>query len=1301
MKGTIRKGIIVIAGITINLLGRMTAAGLKLPVWFDMVGTIVVSYYVGVWGGIISGILNNFVSSIYDTTALVYSLTSLVAASMMYIFIKKDYMNSWLKAVVSSFWLGIICTIVSTPLNLVFNEGYCGNVWGDTLIDMLRWYDVPEKIAALAGDAVVEIVDKQICVMAAYLIIRLVNQLRLKSKFTHKQNMAAILVIGILTSFIISPVSLKAEETNIYTDNFVEKIYDNTNGMVSSEANVICETNDGYIWIGSYAGLTRYDGNEFEFIREGGLVNVVSMMTDSKGRLWIGTNDAGIARYENGRYTYFTSEDGLSSNSIRCFAEDENGNVYVGTSDKICRFNADDTIEALDWDITFARIMEFYQNMLVVVDNMGGLYAVNDTKCLEIESSPAKEKFFYCLAQTSGGLMAGTETGELYVLDISQQQLLAKEQTDIQANQISAIFEDSKKRIWVATESDFGYFDTEGNYRKMHYESFDSSIVCFHQDYQGNIWAASTHYGVMKLSESSFINLFDKAGVKKDYVNAVMFYEGDYYCGMDDGLVILDGESLAAKTNQLSELLEGYRVRSIYIDSQNRLWICTYGGLFCYDEQEGISFFGMDTHNLTSERFRCITQLQDGTIAAGTADGINFIKDGSVTGTLTASDGLVNTQILSIVEAMDKTVWAGSDGSGIYIISDGRLIGNYTVEDGLSSNIILKIVPHNDGYFIVTSNALCHIDLDGSIRRLENFPYFNNYDVIIDGENAYVTCSAGLYEAQLSKLCEDDDEQLRHYGAGEGLLAGLTANSFNYVSNGTGLYLCSNNGVIVFNNSNELTDDKMKYGITSIESNGKELETGGTSDFVIPSDSKNLSIYASVRNYAFTDVKVRFYAQELEASPKTCSWDEIEPVKIYKPDLSQYHIILQVLDTSGEEVLQKTVYTFSREMQMWEKPVFRTYLVIVCIEILLFAIISIVIMILFIVRKNELEKLQVDLENKVREQTGELVQKESTIRKLFIQTVTALSEAVDAKDRYTSGHSKRVAQYSRMIAARMGKNKEEQEEIYRAGLLHDVGKIRIPNEIINKPGKLTEEEYNIIKIHPVTGYHILRGISGSNVIAAAAKHHHERYDGTGYPNGLAGERIPEAARILGLADSYDAMTSNRSYRKAMPQKAVRDEIEKGKGTQFDPKIADIMLQMIDEDKDYVLKQEDITQKKVLAVDDEVMNNKIIARIMKDEPMYEIISADSGKQALQILEQQEVDLILLDVNMPEMDGLETLRRIRRKYQTPVVLMTSDMTFDTSIKFAELGCDDYITKPFLPILMKEVIHNMTERMSMEES
>lgn len=345
-------------------------------------------------------------------------------------------------------------------------------------------------------------------------------------------------------------------------------------------------------------------------------------------------------------------------------------------------------------------------------------------------------------------------------------------------------------------------------------------------------------------------------------------------------------------------------------------------------------------------------------------------------------------------------------------------------------------------------------------------------------------------------------------------------------------------------------------------------------------------------------------------------------------------------------------------------------------------------------RTAEMEEFQAELEKKVDEQTIELKEQQKKIEDLYIQTVTALSEAVDAKDRYTSGHSKRVAEYARMIAARMGKSKQEQEEIYRAGLLHDVGKIRIPVEIINKPGRLTDEEYNIIKIHPVTGYHILRGISGNSDIAIAAKYHHERYDGKGYPNGLEGESIPESARILGVADSYDAMTSNRSYRNALPQEVVRAEIEKGKGTQFDPFVADIMLQLMDEDKEYTMKQNDLMDKKLLIVDDEPMNHKLIEHIIKEEGMYQIISAEGGQEALDILEKEKVDLIMLDVVMPDMDGLETLRRIREKYQTPVVLMTGDKTLDTSTEFAELGCDDYVTKPFLPLLIKEVIYNMTK-------
>lgn len=195
-------------------------------------------------------------------------------------------------------------------------------------------------------------------------------------------------------------------------------------------------------------------------------------------------------------------------------------------------------------------------------------------------------------------------------------------------------------------------------------------------------------------------------------------------------------------------------------------------------------------------------------------------------------------------------------------------------------------------------------------------------------------------------------------------------------------------------------------------------------------------------------------------------------------------------------------------------------------------------------------------------------------RKNMQALVGLITRAIDAKDNYTRGHSVRVAEYSKMIANRMGLDEDEQQKIYMEGLVHDVGKIRIPDYIINKPGKLTDEEYNIIKSHPEAGYNILKPLESMEYLAEGAREHHERYDGRGYPNGLKGTEISLHGRILAVADSYDAMASNRSYRRALPQEKIRDEIVKGKGTQFDPEIADVMLELIDEDKDYKMREPD-------------------------------------------------------------------------------------------------------------------------------
>ena len=185
---------------------------------------------------------------------------------------------------------------------------------------------------------------------------------------------------------------------------------------------------------------------------------------------------------------------------------------------------------------------------------------------------------------------------------------------------------------------------------------------------------------------------------------------------------------------------------------------------------------------------------------------------------------------------------------------------------------------------------------------------------------------------------------------------------------------------------------------------------------------------------------------------------------------------------------------------------------------------------------------------------------------MFEQTAEARARPNHAKDRYTHGHSARVAMISRQIAKEANFSDKDCTQIYFAALLHDVGKIGVRDEIINKVGKLTDEEFEEIKQHPILGYHILSTIKQSPSLSIGAHYHHERYDGTGYPEGLSGEDIPEVARIIAVADAYDAMTSSRSYRNALPRQTMIEELTRGMGKQFDPKFDRIMLYIIGADE---------------------------------------------------------------------------------------------------------------------------------------
>ena len=211
-----------------------------------------------------------------------------------------------------------------------------------------------------------------------------------------------------------------------------------------------------------------------------------------------------------------------------------------------------------------------------------------------------------------------------------------------------------------------------------------------------------------------------------------------------------------------------------------------------------------------------------------------------------------------------------------------------------------------------------------------------------------------------------------------------------------------------------------------------------------------------------------------------------------------------------------------------------------------------------------------EMSQQLHKRLDELLKAERLLKHMLPGVLMTLIETINAKSPYTAGHCERVADLSIQLGKRAGLDKKAMRELYYAALLHDIGKIAIPDSVLNKASELTPEEYAMIRNHPEKGADILHLLYGMPNITLGALEHHERYDGNGYPKGLKGEEISLIGRIICIADCYDAMTSKRTYSGIFPQAKAREEIEKCSGTQFDPVIAKHLLDIIDEDTEYLL-----------------------------------------------------------------------------------------------------------------------------------
>ena len=1166
--------LIIFLCILLNYVGKVFSMYFSLPLYLDTFGTIIVAYLYGPLCGAIVGSSVNFIygaGTVADYTYY-FSIVNSVIGFTIGIFASKKYFETFFHALSLCAIVSAVSTFVAVPINILFNHGMTSNLWGDSVILFLREHHWPSLIRYFLGELFVSFPDSIVSVLLFYFLLHLYRNYNKNT--SGQQVISAIMVFFLFALFLYQPTEAYAtklttapakEEKTSHPDDaifkeYTQTIYDGTNGIPGCTVNDIASTHDGILWIGSYGGLYRYNGREFKWMDQYDSVkNANCFYEDPEGRLWIGTNDRGVSTLINEKITsVLDSTKGLPNDSIQSMTCDSRGNYYIGTSDSVALVVLNDgpKIRSILEPIKYATSMAAdHDGHVAIIGDNGTLFLVQGDNILTQESRKEGSVIYNSAYFDEQGLLyAGMSDNQIIVYDISGDSL--KEKRRITCDGLFNIKSIQKKNntVFICSDTGVGYLGTDGYFRKINTNGFNSNIDNMDVDYQGNLWFTSSRQGLLKLSRSSFTELFDATGLKPAVVNTETRWKGRMYFGTDEGLRILDSDEHPVTSDPLMATLSNARIRSLQVDSDNHLWIATSGsGLYCQDPSGRISHL-TSKEGLLGDKIRTVAELSDKTIVACGDGGINYIKNLRVVDRVGRKEGITNTKVLCLLPTDEDELLVGTDGGGLFMLSSTHHVIKFydRTNSAISSGVVMRIVRDktNDGYFIISGNGLNYIDAKGVLRHIDQFPYYNIFDLIDLGNGkVFVPCSAGIYVVNKDTLIKNKDIDYELLDYRNGLRGSLTANAWNYLDWNGNLYLACGDGCSRVNVSHyNPASSSYRMMIRNMKLDGHKKMVDHNDVNIIDRSISRVEIEPEIINFSVNDPYISYYLEGFEQEPTIVRQSELSSVYYTNLPVGDYVFHLSVLDNNAKHVVEETTYRFRKPSEHYDNWWFSLYMGII---IMLF-----IIWVTWFISRIQMRR------------TFALKEKELALAKEQIQmgneTILAIAKTVDAKDPNTSQHSKRVSEYSVLIAKKLGYTPEQQEQLRKTALLHDIGKIGIPDAVLNKPGRLTDEEYAIMKSHVSAGAKILKDFTLVENVADGALFHHERYDGKGYLHGLKGEEIPLNARIIGLADAFDAMTANRVYRKHLPFDYVMEELKKGRGTQFDPKLVDIFFELIEE-----------------------------------------------------------------------------------------------------------------------------------------
>ncbi len=991
-----------------------------------------------------------------------------------------------------------------------------------------------------------------------------------------------VLTVSLLAAMVLMPFDMAFAKTKSGTEydkvnvefsgqneGYSAMLYNNSNGLPTSEANAIAETDEGFIWIGSYSGLIRYDGNTFERMDSTmGIASVTCLYVDTKNRLWVGTNDSGVAYMEKGKFYLFRDNTASQSLAVHSIVEDPAGNILIATTHGVEIIDLYNNLYKLDSpNINDENIAELRAD-----GSTGIIYGLTDDgNAFTIEN--CKVTAFYTLKRFEiegtesilpdpdkpGYVYLGNGESGIYYGDLTKGMVDPKYIETAPLKEINSM-EYIDGKLWICADNGIGMYDQNG-FRKIYNLPMNNSVDQMISDYEGNLWFASSRQGVLKIVRNRFTDIFAKYELEEEVVNTTCRYKSYLLMGTDEGLFAVESgskvDSIVLKKkfnipeeieknceNNLIKLLDGVRIRSIIRDSKNVLWISTNSelGLLQYDNGN-ITSYNKD-NGLPSNKPRMIYECDNGMILASCLGGLALIdKEDGVIDVVNSESGLGNTEVLTATEGLNNEIILGTDGGGIYVVRNHNLEG-IGLNEGLSSMIILRIkrdVKRNI-YWIVTSNSIAYMTSDYKVVTIKNFPYSNNFDFFENEKGEmWILASNGVYVAKIDELLANEEINTTYYSIFNGMPCVSTPNSYSDITSDGDLYIAGSTGVAKVNIEKEFGEiEDIKMAVPYVEADGVMIYPDQNNTVTIPSTTKRLTIYGYAYTYSLMNPKITYYLEGFDKEEKTVYRNEFEPVAYTNLRGKTYRFVMRMEGEQGSGGNNEISVNIVKKKAFYETTLFYVFVAVV-LGLALYEFI------VYIVNR--------------KTQSYQKKQEES---RLFVREMTeAFAKTIDMKDQYTKGHSIRVAEYTALLTKELGYNEDTVEKYYNIALLHDIGKIGIKPEVLNKAGKLTDDEFTLIKSHSTKGYHVLKDISIMPELAIGARFHHERPDGKGYPKGLVGDEIPRVAQIIAVADTFDAMYSNRPYRKRMNFEKVVSIIKEVSGTQLASDVVDAFLRLVE------------------------------------------------------------------------------------------------------------------------------------------